>query len=75
MIVARLAYLTTPAPGVIVLNVQPEGCDGIIRYEISQAHLARILVAGTALAFNDQLSRVPASQTNEGANERTDHRA
>lgn len=72
--IAKLAYLTTPAPGVIVLNVQPEGCDGIIRYEISQAHLARILVAGTALAFNDQLNRVQSTQT-ESANERADHRA
>ena len=68
--VAKLAYLTTPAPGVVVLNIQPEGSDGIIRYEITQAHLARILVAGTALAFTDQyISRVPNPQT-ENAHER-----
>jgi hypothetical protein len=50
-VIARLAYLTTPSPGVYVLNVQPEGTEGIQRFEISKAHLANIIIDGAALAL------------------------
>lgn len=67
---ARIAYLTTPGPGVFVLNLQPEGTEGILRFEISKAHLSNILIDGCALALRDNSSnRVPASPT-ENANER-----
>jgi hypothetical protein len=57
--IAKLAYLTSPAPGVFVLNYQVEG-DGIARVEISKAHLANILIDGTALALRDSsVHRVP----------------
>lgn len=58
--IAKLAYLTTPAPNVFVLNVQPEGSDDILRFEICKAHLANILIAGTAVALReDSIHRVP----------------
>lgn len=67
---ARLAYLTTPAPDVFVLNLQPEGCDGILRFEISKMHLANILISGTAVALREtSKTAFPASQT-ESANVR-----
>ncbi len=50
---ARLAYLTFPSPGRYVLNVQPEGEEGCQRFEISRAHLANIIIDGTALALRE----------------------
>lgn len=57
--IARIAYLSTPAPGVYVLNIQPEGQEGCLRYEISKAHLANIIIDGTTLALRDIDNRVP----------------
>jgi hypothetical protein len=59
--IARIAYLTSPAPGMFVLNIQPEGKPGIERFEISRAHLANILIDGTALALRDSNNRVPGA--------------
>jgi len=67
---AHLAYLTTPAPGVVVFNVQPEGSDEILRFEISKAHLANVIIDGTALALRDSSNRVSPSSPSECANER-----
>lgn len=52
--IAKFAYLTTPAPGIFVLNIQVDGEPEIARFEISKAHLANILIDGTALALRDQ---------------------
>lgn len=71
--IAKLAYLTTPAPGRYMLNIQPFGSDDLLRFEIAQAHLANILIDGTALALRaDSVShRVPAgSQTESASHER-----
>lgn len=51
--IAKIAYLTSPSPGVFMLNIQPEDCEGILRFEIAKAHLANILIDGTALALRD----------------------
>ena len=56
MTVARLAYLTTPAHGVFVLNIQPEDSDDVLRFEISKAHLANVIIDGTALALRDEIA-------------------
>lgn len=70
---AKLAYLTTPAPSVFILNIQPEGSDDLLRFEICKAHLANILIAGTAVALREDSShRVPTSPNHEDAN--GDHR-
>ena len=65
---AKLAYLTTPAPGRYVLNFQPEDEKRIYEFEISQAHLANIIIDGTSLALRsiDNRSvphRVPVTPT------------
>jgi hypothetical protein len=72
---ARIAYLSTPERGRYVLNIQPEGEDSCLQYEISQAHLANIIIDGTTLALRniDNRSvphRVPETQT-RSAHERT----
>jgi len=61
--IARIAYLTTPSPGVYVLNIQPEGEEGCLRYEISRGHLANLIIDGASLALretdNSVQNRVP----------------
>lgn len=59
--IAKIAYLTTPSPGVFILNIQPEGSDGCLRFEISKAHLCNILIDGTSLALREAFvhHRVP----------------
>lgn len=46
---AQLAYLTDPAPGVVLLNLQING--EFSRIELTQRQLANILVDGAAMAF------------------------
>lgn len=66
--IARLAYLTTPAPDRFVLNIQPEGSDDLLRFEIAKAHLVNILIDGAALAFREQYpARVPNNSSQESA--------
>lgn len=64
--IAKLAYLTTPAPGVFVLNIQAEDPVGTFNMEIEifKAHLANILIDGTALALRDSsVHREPVKET------------
>jgi hypothetical protein len=51
--IARIAYLTSPAPGVFMLNFQMEGETGCQRIEISKAHLANIVIDGAALSLRE----------------------
>jgi hypothetical protein len=62
-VIAKLAYLTTPSPNVFVLNIQPEGSDDLLRFEICKAHLANILISGTAVALREAF--VPIQSTTE----------
>lgn len=75
--IARIAYLTTPAPGVYVLNIQPEGEDGCLRFEITKAHLCNIIVDGTSLALREIDNRVPnrVPETNREGGVNTHERA
>lgn len=67
---AKLAYLTTPAPSVFILNIQPEGSDDLLRFEICKAHLANILIAGTAVALREDSSHRVQPTLAESANDR-----
>ena len=66
--IARIAYLSTPSPGVYVLNLQCEGEEGIQRFEISRAHLVNILIDGASLALRESNHRVPFNPTEGGVN-------
>ena len=74
--IAKIAYLTTPAPGRYMLNFQPFGSDELISIEIAKAHLVNILIDGTASALREDqyLNRVPVTPT-EREHERTASRA
>lgn len=51
---ARIAYLTSPAPNVYLLNFQLEhGVESSI--EISEGHLANIIIDGASFALRKQL--------------------
>lgn len=67
--IAKLAYLTTPAPGRYILNIQPFGADDIMRIEIGRAHLENIVIDGTALALRESSNRVLVTNQ-ESTNER-----
>lgn len=58
---AKIAYLTSPAPNVYILNFQEDGAEGIFRLEISQCHLANIIVDGASFALRSS-HRVPLTQ-------------
>ncbi|MCK1430885.1 hypothetical protein [Bradyrhizobium sp. 87] len=64
--IAKLAYLTSPAPGRYLLNIQPFGSDDLLRFEIAQCHLANIVITGTSLALSES-NRVPVTPTKENA--------
>ena len=53
--IAKLAYLTTPAPGVFIFNYQVGDAE-IQRVEISKAHLANILIDGASVALREYSS-------------------
>ena len=65
--IAKLAYLTSPAPGRYLLNVQPFGTDDLMRIEIAECHLANIVVDGASFALR-QSNRVPSHTNQESAN-------
>lgn len=65
--IAKLAYLTSPAPGRYMLNIQTFGSDDLLRFEIAQCHLANIVVDGASFALRES-SRVPATTNTESAN-------
>lgn len=66
MTIAKLAYLTTPGPDRFVLNIQIFGSDDIQRFEIAKAHLANILIDGTALALRDKATATPSLGEKDG---------
>lgn len=71
--IAKIAYLTSPAPNRFVLNFKQEDDAETRSFEISKAHLANILIDGTALALRDQFNRVPVSSPTGSTNELEQH--
>jgi hypothetical protein len=48
---AKLAYLTQPAPGLFVLNVQTRDQAGLTQYEITTDQLRGLVADGAAMSF------------------------
>lgn len=68
--IAKLAYLTSPAPNRYVLNYQPFGSDELVKVEISEGHLANIIVDGASFALRKS-HRVINPPTESAAHDRT----
>lgn len=64
--IAKLAYLTSPAPGRFLLNIQPFGSDDLLRFEIAQCHLANIVCDGASFALRES-HRVQSTISTENA--------
>lgn len=69
--IARLAYLTSPAPDRYILNIQRSDGGALEQIEISEAHLGHIVADGAHYAFRKQYhpNRVPETKQTEGAND------
>ena len=64
---AKIAYFTTPAPGVFVLNIQV-GDGPVQRFEISKAHLSNILIDGASVALREYSQEESHERTSNGSN-------
>lgn len=71
MTIAKLAYLTSPDPGRYVLNFQPFGTDELTSIEIGPDQMRNILVDGVTLMLRQSFHRVPLTQTEGAAHERS----
>ena len=68
---AKIAFLTSPAPNVFILNYQEEGKEGIERVEITKAHLANIVIDGASYALREaSKTAFQSTQTESAQNER-----
>jgi hypothetical protein len=73
--IAKLAYLTSPAPDTFMLNLQIEKGD-LVQFEISRAHLANIIIDGASFSLRETSvnHRVPNISTTESAENGHDRR-
>lgn len=67
--IAKLAFLTSPAPNRYLLNIQKFGSDNTEQIEISEGHLANIIVDGASFALRK--NRVQPTPAETSANERS----
>ena len=63
--IAKLAYLTTPAPGRYMMNFQLFGSDELISIEVGQDQMRNILSDGVSLMLRQSFHRVPSTQTED----------
>jgi hypothetical protein len=61
--IAKLAYLTSPAPGRYMLNFQSFGSNDLISIEVGPDQMRNILTDGVALMLRQSFHRVPLTQT------------
>jgi len=64
-LIAKLAYLTTPAPGSYMLNFQAFGSEELITIEVGPDQMRNILTDGVTLMLRQSFHRVPVSQTKD----------
>lgn len=49
--IAKIFYLTSPAPGRYLVNYQLFGSEELTSVEIAQAHLANVVIDGASFAL------------------------
>jgi hypothetical protein len=70
MSIAKIFYLTSPAPGRYMINFQLFGSEDLTSVEIAKGHLANVVIDGASFALRES-NRVPNNQAGENADERT----
>jgi hypothetical protein len=65
--IGKLAYLTSPAAGRYVVNVQAFGSDELMSIEISPEQMRNILLDGITLMLRQSFHRVPVTTNTESA--------
>lgn len=68
--IAKIAYLTSPAEGRYVLNFQPFGTDEMTSIEIGPDQMRNILVDGVTLMLRQSFHRVSIASNEETKHER-----
>lgn len=71
----ELFYLTSPAPGSYVANVQPEGWTEPMQFEVSEDQLGNFVGAYLALKKQSKPNRVPYKSREHRAEESANDRA
>jgi len=66
MSIAKLFYLTSPAPGSYLIHYQLSGSDVLTSVEIAKAHLANVVIDGASFALRES-NRVPNNTSQESA--------
>ena len=69
--ISKIAYLVSPDPGRYILNFQAFGSDQLISIEVAPDQMRNILSDGVALMLRQSFHRVPSTQTDGSAHERT----
>jgi hypothetical protein len=64
--IAKIAYLTSPAEGRYIFNFQPFGSNDLTSVELDPDQMRNILATGVPLMLRQSFHRVPVTQT-EGA--------
>lgn len=65
--IAKIAFLTSPAPGRYIFNYQAFGEEGLIQVEISKAHLANVVIDGASWALRENMRLESSSAVEQGA--------
>jgi hypothetical protein len=73
--IARLAYLTSPAAGRYVFHFQAFGSEDLISIEVGPDHMRNILSDGVPLMLRQSFHRVPVTSTQESADGSANARA
>lgn len=64
--IAKLFYLTSPAPDRYIINIQLAGTTDLMKVEIAECHLANVVADGAHYALR-KLNRVPNNSSQESA--------
>jgi hypothetical protein len=73
-VIAKLAYLTSPAPGRYIMNFQSFGSDELISIEVGPDQMRNILNDGVSHWLRNSFHRVPVNINQENANVGADNR-
>ena len=64
--IAKIFYLTSPAPGRYLVNFQLFGSDELTSIEIAQAHLTNVIIDGASFSLRE-CNRVPNNSSQDSA--------